>query len=135
MQYRIEYTTTTNARDFGSLTLHPSQAVDGETNVARILMKGGYVKFKGNNNNNNRDSTSGGGNASSSILPLSEDQIVLAGLEEEAKAAGKGLWGHEAAGKAPLLVKYTLEENPQELLSKWSKRPISGVVEQVRDGR
>ena len=47
MAYRVEYTTTTNSRDFGSVFLQPP-GVEGETNLTRLLVKGGWVKVKVN---------------------------------------------------------------------------------------
>jgi hypothetical protein len=41
----VEYTTTTNNRDFGTISLQPP-GVDSETSVAKLLVKGGWVKVK-----------------------------------------------------------------------------------------
>ncbi|KAI9334235.1 hypothetical protein DFJ73DRAFT_853383 [Zopfochytrium polystomum] len=111
--YRVEYTTTTNARDYGSLVLAPP-GVDGETQVTRILVKNGWVKVK----------------PSESKKGPSDDYTILTELEAAAQVAGLGIW---ATGKPARNVVYSAPEEPRAFLEKNKGRPIDAIVEQVRD--
>lgn len=75
VQFKVEYKTPGN-RDVGSLRIHPSMAVDGENDVARIIVKNGWARVK---------QPEGG-------REPSEEQTLLMELEKSAQTDGKGLW-------------------------------------------
>ncbi|KAJ3083740.1 nuclease domain-containing protein [Quaeritorhiza haematococci] len=113
--FKVEYTTTTNQRDFGVLTLPPGGGVDGETNVTRLLIKEGWAKVK----------------QPDGKRQASEEQIALTELEQSAQAAKKGLWAETAPARN---AKYNLDGEPRAFLDKYKGKPIDAILEQVRDG-
>ncbi|TPX39996.1 hypothetical protein SeMB42_g01617 [Synchytrium endobioticum] len=114
VSFRVEYTTTTNARDFGIVSL--PQAIDGETNVSRIMVKEGYAKVK-----------------TDSKRPPSDDLTALLLLEEAAKAAGKGIWGAKSPTDGLRSLNYSNPEDPRAFLETYKSKPLPGVIELVRD--
>lgn len=74
VMFKLEYKSISN-RDYGFLLLNPANAIDGETNVTRILVKYGWAKVKIDGSRE-----------------LSEEQNILTMLELEAQAAGRGIW-------------------------------------------
>ncbi|KAJ3026289.1 UNVERIFIED_CONTAM: nuclease domain-containing protein, partial [Siphonaria sp. JEL0065] len=112
VSFKVEYTTTTNNRDFGALTL-PSPGVDGETNVSRLLVKQGWVKVK---------------SAEGKRAP-SDEHAILSALEAAAQAGGLGIWN-------PKLVTRTAAFNvadPREFLDAHKGKSLPAIVDQVRD--
>ncbi|KAJ3026287.1 UNVERIFIED_CONTAM: hypothetical protein HDU68_005917 [Siphonaria sp. JEL0065] len=112
VSFKVEYTTTTNNRDFGALTL-PSPGVDGETNVSRLLVKQGWVKVK---------------SAEGKRAP-SDEHAILSALEAAAQAGGLGIWN-------PKLVSRTASFNvadPREFLDAYKGKSLPAIVDQVRD--
>jgi staphylococcal nuclease domain-containing protein 1 len=75
VQFKIDYKTIGN-RDFGGLRLHPSQAVDGENDVTRIIISHGWARVKSLEGNREP----------------ADEQIKLLDLEAIAQAQGKGIW-------------------------------------------
>ncbi|KDQ21744.1 hypothetical protein BOTBODRAFT_26171 [Botryobasidium botryosum FD-172 SS1] len=63
--------------------------------------------------------------------PTDEDAKRKA-LEDEAKAAGKGLWNPENQGTHT--VHYVMPADSHAFLTEWKGKWIDGIVEQVRDG-
>ncbi|KAJ3300565.1 hypothetical protein HK104_009900, partial [Borealophlyctis nickersoniae] len=119
--YKFEYTTTTNARDFGVLMVqHP---INGETNITRVIVKDGWAKVK----------TPDG---KRTVRDASEEQTNLAELEAQAQAAKKGIWADkDATGKVGVrTAAYALKEEPRAFLEKHKGKPIDAILEQVRDG-
>lgn len=57
----------------------------------------------------------------------------LAELESAAKAAGKGKWSTSGSQEHVREIKWTVE-NPRQLVDKFKGKPVSAVVEHVRDG-
>jgi staphylococcal nuclease domain-containing protein 1 len=73
VQFKIDYKTIGN-RDFGGLRLHPSNAVDGENDVTRIIVSHGWSRVK------------------QIDREPSDEQLKLLELEADAQAQGKGIW-------------------------------------------
>jgi len=48
--YEIEYTTNTNRRDYGSLTI--PKVIEGETIITHFMVKRGFLKIKKNEKKN-----------------------------------------------------------------------------------
>ncbi|KAJ3332315.1 hypothetical protein HDU76_000645 [Blyttiomyces sp. JEL0837] len=113
--FRVEYTTTTNNRDFGSLSLQPP-GVDGETNVTRLLVKGGWVKVKPFDSKKGQAPT--------------DEYTALTELEAAAQAGGLGIW---APGKAGRNANFAAPEDPRAFLEKYKGKHIDAIVDQVRD--
>ncbi|KAI9342546.1 hypothetical protein BDR26DRAFT_859151 [Obelidium mucronatum] len=112
VSFKVEYTTTTNNRDFGSLTL-ASPGVEGETNVSRLLVKTGWVKVK---------------SAEGKRAPSDEHAVLLA-LEAAAQAGGLGIWN-------PRLVSRSASFNVvdvRQFLESHKGVPVPAIVDQVRD--
>lgn len=61
------------------------------------------------------------------------DVSALTELEEAAKSGKKGKWGADPPESHVRNVTWSLE-NPRTLLDKFGKKPVSAVVEHVRDG-
>ncbi|KAJ3381528.1 hypothetical protein HDU92_005292 [Lobulomyces angularis] len=114
VHFKVEYKTIAN-RDFGVLFLPSSQAVNGETNVTKILVKEGWVKVK----------------QPEGKRELNEEQTALIELEQEAKTLGKGIW---SGNNLTRTLKHTLDGDIREFLNLHKGTPINGVIEQVRDG-
>ncbi|TRM69350.1 hypothetical protein BD626DRAFT_473754 [Schizophyllum amplum] len=57
---------------------------------------------------------------------------MLRDLENEAKAAGKGLWNPH--GPMARKVHYTMPEDSQAFVTEYKGKPLDAIVEQVRDG-
>ncbi|KAJ3071234.1 hypothetical protein HDU98_005647 [Podochytrium sp. JEL0797] len=110
--FKVEYTTTTNNRDFGSLTLAPP-GVDGETNVSRLLVKQGWVKVK---------------SAQGQRAP-SDEHAVLLSLEAAAQAGGLGIWNPKLL---PRDVSFSVAEG-RDFLEAHKGTPLPAIVDQVRD--
>ncbi|KAJ3128032.1 hypothetical protein HK100_009408 [Physocladia obscura] len=109
--FKVEYTTTTNNRDFGSLTLAPP-GVDGETNVARLMVQNGWAKVK-----------------SDTKRTPSDEQIALLELEAAAQAGGLGLWSSKLSSRS---VSFSLLD-ARSFLNLYKGKPVPALVEQVRD--
>ncbi|KAJ3394017.1 hypothetical protein HDU84_000516 [Entophlyctis sp. JEL0112] len=112
VSFKVEYTTTTNSRDFGSLML-PPPGVDGETNVTRLLVKSGWVKVK---------STEG-------KRTLSDEQTALMELEAAAQAGGLGLWSPKLV---PRTISYSIAD-ARAFFETHKGKPLTALVDQVRD--
>ncbi|TPX59628.1 hypothetical protein PhCBS80983_g02339 [Powellomyces hirtus] len=111
--YKVEYTTSTNQRDFGVLLVqHP---VNGETNVNRILVKEGWVKVR----------------SAEGKRTATEEQEQLVGLEAEAQAQKMGIWQEQPTQKT---VRYDVKDDARAFLEKYKGQAIPAVMEQVRDG-
>ncbi|KNC97787.1 uncharacterized protein SPPG_06784 [Spizellomyces punctatus DAOM BR117] len=112
--YKVEYTTTTNQRDFGVvLVQHP---IDGETNINRIIAREGWAKVK----------------SPEGKRTATEEQELLASLEAEAQAAKKGIWQDQNTSKG--IVRYDVRDDARAFLDKYKGKPIDAILEQVRDG-
>ncbi|KAI8813003.1 hypothetical protein BJ742DRAFT_752189 [Cladochytrium replicatum] len=111
--FKVEYTTTTNKRDFGVLTLAPP-GLNGETNLTRILVKEGWLKVK----------------QPEGKRTANEETVLLSGLEEEAQAAKKGIWADPSTTRKVASEVSDL----RAFLEKHKKTPIDAIIEQVRDG-
>ncbi|KXS14781.1 hypothetical protein M427DRAFT_99284 [Gonapodya prolifera JEL478] len=116
--YRVDYTTSTNKREFGVLYLPPNQAVGGENNVSRIAVQEGWVKAKPADAKSER----------------AEEQTYLVQLEAQAQIAQKGIWEPEATSKTRE-VRYDLSKDESKaLLDRWKGKEVDAVIEQIRDG-
>ncbi|KAF5316869.1 hypothetical protein D9611_003977 [Ephemerocybe angulata] len=62
----------------------------------------------------------------------SEEDLKKRALEEEAKAAGRGIWNPH--GQTARAVHHTMPLDSQAFVAEWKGKPIDGIVEQVRDG-
>ncbi|KAF5370772.1 hypothetical protein D9758_002014 [Tetrapyrgos nigripes] len=61
-----------------------------------------------------------------------EEDIRRRDLENEAKAAGKGLWNPH--GPKARVVNHSMPADSQAFVSEWKGKSIDAIVEQVRDG-
>ncbi|KAI8817141.1 uncharacterized protein EV422DRAFT_256727 [Fimicolochytrium jonesii] len=112
--YKVEYTTSTNQRDFGVIVLqHP---VDGESNVNRLAIKEGWARAR----------------AADGKRTATDEQEQLAILEAEASANQKGIF--RDTGAAARTVSYDVKDDARAFLEKHKGKPIPAVLEQVRDG-
>ncbi|KAJ3110785.1 hypothetical protein HDU96_006267 [Phlyctochytrium bullatum] len=111
--YRVEYTTNSNNRDFGTISLQPP-GVEGETNLTKLVVKSGWAKVK---------------QAEGKRAP-SDEQVALHELEAAAQAAKLGLW----AEKPVRNFSYNTPDDPRAFLEKFKGKQVDGVVDQVRDG-
>ncbi|KAL2918318.1 hypothetical protein HK105_202245 [Polyrhizophydium stewartii] len=113
VQFKVEYTTTSNNRSFGSLQIRTP--VLGETNVSKLLVKEGWAKVR----------------MPEGKRQPSEDQLELSELETQAKEAKKGMWS-EATGTRSVSATFT--GDARAFFEKHKGKPIPAVIEQVRDG-
>ncbi|KAJ3417103.1 hypothetical protein HDV05_006962 [Chytridiales sp. JEL 0842] len=112
--YKIEYTTTTNNRDFGSLSLQPP-GVEGETSVAKLLVKGGWVKVK----------------QSEGKRAPSDEQVMLGELEAAAQVGQLGIWSPTNKARN---MSYQPLADARAFVDEHKGNPVPAIVEQVRDG-
>ncbi|THH26712.1 hypothetical protein EUX98_g7479 [Antrodiella citrinella] len=61
-----------------------------------------------------------------------EEDLKRRELEDEAKAAGKGIWNPH--GPKAREVHYMMPEDSQGFISEWKGKSIDAIVEQVKDG-
>ncbi|KAJ4483316.1 hypothetical protein J3R30DRAFT_1762437 [Lentinula aciculospora] len=94
-------------RDLGSAEI-------GGVDLASEILKNGWGKIK----ESKRDST--------------EDDIRKSELENEAKAAGLGVWNPH--GPKAYTTHYTMPTDSQAFLSEYKGKSLDAIVEQVRDG-
>ncbi|KAK0504683.1 hypothetical protein EDD18DRAFT_308303 [Armillaria luteobubalina] len=94
-------------RDFGTAEI-------GGLDVASELLKNGWAKVK-----------------EIKREPIDEDTRKRE-LENEAKAAGKGLWNPH--GPKARAVNHTMPTDSQSFVSEWKGKSLDAIVEQVRDG-
>jgi len=114
VSYEIDYTTTTNRRDFGSISI--PKVIEGETNITRIMVKKGLLKVRKNDRNN------------------SEEHEYLTQLEQQAQKENKGLWAKDVtAGKREVSWKIDPSE-AKAFFNKYKGKKLDGTIEQVRDG-
>jgi len=114
VSYEIEYTTTTNKRDFGFLTI--PKVIEGETNITRIIVKRGLVKVRKNDRN------------------ASEELEYLTQLEQEAQKQKKGIWDkNPSRGEREVSWKIDPSE-AKAFFNKYKGQKLDGTIEQVRDG-
>ncbi|TFK20773.1 transcription factor [Coprinopsis marcescibilis] len=62
----------------------------------------------------------------------SEEDLKKREIEQEAKAAGRGIWNPH--GQQARVVHYTMPADSASFVNEWKGKPIDGIVEQVRDG-
>ena len=108
----MDYTTATNQRDFGTISLPPTQAVDGDTDLATILVKRGLVRVR--RPEGKREPT--------------EQLLTLLALEEEAVAAKHGLHGDLP------VTRVVSSESAEAILLSYKGQAIPCICENVRDG-
>ncbi|KAJ3100905.1 hypothetical protein HDU97_001845 [Phlyctochytrium planicorne] len=111
--YKVEYTTSSNSRDFGAISLQPP-GVDSETNVARLLVKTGLVKVK----------------APEGKRASTDEQTALLELEAAAQVAKLGMWADSPVRS----FTYAAPEDPRAFLNKFKGTQVDAIVDQVRDG-
>ncbi|KAJ3120522.1 hypothetical protein HK098_004550 [Nowakowskiella sp. JEL0407] len=112
--FKIEYTTTTNKRDFGVLSIAPP-GIDGETNVTKLMVKAGWLKVK----------------APSGKNQLTEEQGILAEMEAGAQIAQNGMYSGESGVRK---VSNEFPVSMQDFVEKNKGKEIPAIIEQVRDG-
>ncbi|KAJ7188134.1 hypothetical protein C8R46DRAFT_10891 [Mycena filopes] len=94
------------ARDFGTAEI-------GGIDVTNELLRNGWAKLK-------------------DIKRETEEDLRRRELENEAKAAGKGLWNPH--GPQARAVHHTMPNDSQAFVSEWKGKSLDAIVEQVRDG-
>ncbi|CAA7259116.1 unnamed protein product [Cyclocybe aegerita] len=95
------------ARDLGNGEI-------GGLDLASELLRNGWAKLK-----------------ESKREPTEEDNKRKE-LENEAKAAGKGIWNPH--GPQARVVHHTMPTDSQAFVTEWKGKPLDALVEQVRDG-
>ncbi|KAN0062615.1 hypothetical protein ACQY0O_005148 [Thecaphora frezii] len=133
IRYRIEYTVPAPAavpgsavsqpRQFAHVFLPPKAPGQPDTNVAHEILAAGWAKV--------HDSAAKRPNAAVS----EEDEEggwkqKLRAVQDEASAAGLGLWGPDEL----LKVDHSMPEDTAAFLAAWKGKPVESIVEQVRDG-
>ncbi|KAI9205801.1 uncharacterized protein BJ171DRAFT_499628 [Polychytrium aggregatum] len=112
VNFKVEYTTNSQ-RDFGHLII--PVAINGETNVSRLLIKEGLAKAK----------------PVDGRRAPTDEQIELLALEETARTAQIGLWSGTEVTRS---VEYNPPEDARRFLEQYKGKPIDAIIEQVRDG-
>jgi len=112
--YEIDYTTNTNKRDFGSISI--PKVIEGETNITRIMVKRGLLKVRSNDRNS------------------SEEHDYLTQLEQQAKKEHRGMWNKDQnKGKREVTWKIDPKE-AKDFFKKFKGKKLDGTIEQVRNG-
>ncbi|KAL1918675.1 uncharacterized protein VTP21DRAFT_2697 [Calcarisporiella thermophila] len=109
VSFRPEYTVGTPGREYGSVFV-------GQDSVAHILVREGWARVQPRRDESNP-----------------EDIEVLTQLQNEAEKQKKGIWSEDKS-EGDRVVRYSLDDDPRELLSKYKGTPLDAIIEQVRDG-
>lgn len=126
VRYRVEYTVPVAGgpgREFAHVYLPPKGPGLPDTDVAREIISAGWAKVHDSGSRRNANSQ-----------PEEEEEggwkAKLRELQEEAKAAARGVWGPDELFK----VDHTMPDDTQSFLAEYKGKPLESVVEQVRDG-
>ncbi|KAI3482995.1 hypothetical protein L1887_54115 [Cichorium endivia] len=128
IRYRIEYTVPAPAaipgsavaqpRQFAHVFLPPKAPGLPDTNVAHDILAAGWAKVHDSVARRADDADEGSW------------KQKLRAVQDEATAAGVGLWGPDDL----LKVHHSMPEDTAAFLAEWKGKPIESIVEQVRDG-
>ncbi|CDS01880.1 hypothetical protein [Sporisorium scitamineum] len=128
IRYRIEYTvpapaavpgsTVAQPRQFAHVFLPPKAPGLPDTNVAHEILAAGWAKVHDSVARRSEEADDGSW------------KQKLRSVQEEASAAGVGLWGPDDL----LKVHHSMPEDTAAFLAEWKGKPIESIVEQVRDG-
>lgn len=128
IRYRIEYTvpapaavpgsTVAQPRQFAHVFLPPKAPGLPDTNVAHEILAAGWAKVHDSVARRNEEADDGSW------------KQKLRSVQDEAAAAGVGLWGPDDL----LKVDHSMPEDTAAFLAEWKGKPIESIVEQVRDG-
>ncbi|SPC67296.1 related to transcriptional coactivator p100 [Ustilago sp. UG-2017b] len=129
IRYRNEYTVPAPAAVPGSAVAQPRQFAHvflppkgpglPDTNVAHEILAAGWAKV--------HDSVA---RRSDEADDSGSWRQKLRSVQEQAVAAGVGLWGPDDL----LKVHHSMPEDTAVFLAEWKGKPIESIVEQVRDG-
>ncbi|KAJ1028398.1 hypothetical protein NDA16_001565 [Ustilago loliicola] len=129
IRYRIEYTvpapaavpgsTVAQPRQFAHVFLPPKGPGLPDTNVAHEILAAGWAKVHDSVARRSEEADDSG-----------SWKQKLRSVQEEAVAAGVGLWGPDDL----LKVDHSMPEDTAAFLAEWRGKPIESIVEQVRDG-
>ncbi|KAI9102856.1 hypothetical protein DFS34DRAFT_577116 [Phlyctochytrium arcticum] len=121
--YTVDYTTTSNQRDFGVLRVqHP--IVGEETNVNRAIAKEGWARVKSADGKRT--------NSEECSWYFVREQELLLEYEKAAEAAGKGVFQDPSLSNRS--AKYDMRDEARAFLEQHKGKPIDAIVEQIRDG-
>lgn len=128
IRYRIEYTVPAPAavpgsavaqpRQFAHVFLPPKSPGLPDTNVAHEILAAGWAKVHDSVARRSDETDDGSW------------KQKLRAVQDEATAAGVGLWGPDDL----LKVHHSMPEDTAAFLAEWKGKPIESIVEQVRDG-
>ncbi|CBQ72213.1 conserved hypothetical protein [Sporisorium reilianum SRZ2] len=128
IRYRIEYTvpapaavpgsTVAQPRQFAHVFLPPKAPGLPDTNVAHEILAAGWAKVHDSVARRSEEADDGSW------------KQKLRSVQEEASAAGVGLWGPDDL----LKVDHSMPEDTATFLAERKGKPIESIVEQVRDG-
>ncbi|EST07919.1 Staphylococcal nuclease (SNase-like), OB-fold [Kalmanozyma brasiliensis GHG001] len=128
IRYRIEYTvpapaavpgsTVAQPRQFAHVFLPPKAPGQPDTNVAHEILAAGWAKVHDSVARRSDEADDGSW------------KQKLRTVQDEAIAAGVGLWGPDDL----LKVDHSMPEDTSAFLAEWKGKPIESIVEQVRDG-
>ncbi|GCC21285.1 hypothetical protein chiPu_0019752, partial [Chiloscyllium punctatum] len=110
--FTVEYKTP-QGREYGMVYL--GRDTTGE-NIAESLLTEGLVSVR-----------------REGIRGTNPEQARLCELEEQAKAAKKGMWSDGGSSHTIRDLKYTIE-NPRHFVDSNHQKPVNAVIEHVRDG-
>ncbi|XP_062929037.1 staphylococcal nuclease domain-containing protein 1 [Mobula hypostoma] len=110
--FTVEYKTP-QGREYGMVYLGKDTA--GE-NIAESLLTEGLVAVR-----------------REGIRGTNPEQARLCELEDQARAAKKGMWGDGGGSHTIRDLKYTIE-NPRHFVDSNHQKPVNAVIEHVRDG-
>ncbi|XP_055378713.1 staphylococcal nuclease domain-containing protein 1 [Condylostylus longicornis] len=97
-----------SAREYGNVFL-------GEENITESIVKAGLVSVR-------RD-----------VPKTAPEYLRLQELEEEAKAANRGMYSNSPASDHVRNIKWT-QENHSQIVESFNKKPIKAIIEHVKDG-
>lgn len=125
VSFSISYTVATvqPPLEFGIVYVNSSQDQSStELDVAAELVRAGWAKVRESTYNKPRNNGSGGDDSE----PNDEEsrKAFLKDLEEEAKAAGRGLWSRDEQPERQ--VEYSMPTDPAQFLSQYKAQPIDG---------
>ncbi|KAJ3158927.1 hypothetical protein HDU86_002096 [Geranomyces michiganensis] len=123
VQYKVEYTTSTNQRDFG--VLHIQHPVNGEHNINRLVVKEGWARLRP------AGAAGAAGAGDGKKRTLTEEQEQLADLEADAAAQRRGVFQDQVVLKS---IRYDVKDDARAFLDKYKGMQVPAVLEQVRDG-
>eukprot|EP00475_Leptophrys_vorax_P017560 TRINITY_DN2419_c0_g1_i1.p1 TRINITY_DN2419_c0_g1~~TRINITY_DN2419_c0_g1_i1.p1 ORF type:complete len:990 (-),score=358.13 TRINITY_DN2419_c0_g1_i1:152-3121(-) len=102
------------SREYGTILLE-------DDDVSKLLVANGYARVKVSKNQSDNKA-------------IPQDRQELLDLEQRAKEEKVGIWSEGVADSIKFRTLKSFEKDPKSVFESLKKKPLRGIVEQVRDG-